>query len=149
MENKRKEIFAIHWFRNCAWHGKKYSEMSMAKARAQILKWNHIKISERSGSRYMHELVKEKVLERKRRAPRKVQGKLQPQTSLTFLKEGVFKMMGHFRYLGDVYLKLADAPKVAYNLFKRRESNPPLVERWGGIDLARIRRCASGDFSSG
>lgn len=144
--NKRKEIFAIHWFKNCAWHGKRYSTMSMGKARAQIEKWNHIKIPERSASRYMSELVNEKVFERKRRSPRCVRGMIQAQTSLTFLKRGAFQLMGRFMPLVDLFHRLADAPKMAYNLFKQRESHLRHVDNLSIDDLSKSKGAPSAVF---
>ena len=144
--NKRKEIFAIHWFKNCAWHGKKYSTMSMEKARAQIKKWNHVDISERSASRYMHDLKEEKILDRQRRRPRCVRGQIQTQSSLTFLKRGAFGLMGRFKPLADLFYRLADAPKMAYNLLKQRESHLRYVDNLSGDDSSKVKGMPSAVF---
>jgi hypothetical protein len=146
MVNKKKEFFAITFFKNCAWHGKRYSVMSMEKARYLCKKWYHVDISERSASRYMHELKEEKIFERQRRAPRRERGQLKARSSLTYLKEGVFKMMGKFRPLVDVLNRLADAPKVAYNLLKRRDKHHPFVDKQGDDGLVSVKRMDAAVF---
>ena len=138
--SKKAETLAIVFFKNCSWHGKRYSEMGMQKARKFCKNWFRVSISERSGSRYMSELVKEKIFERQRRAPRRERGQLKARSSLTYLKEGVFKMMGTFRPLVDVLNRLADAPKVAYNLLKRRDKHQPTVDKQGVDGLVSVKR---------
>ena len=146
MLNKRKEIFAIHWVKNCAWHRHKYSTMGMAKCLEQIEKWTKVKISPRSGSRYMSQLVKERVFRRQPRRPRSVRGQLQTQTSLTFLKQGAFKLLGRFRPLIDVLNRLTDAPKMAYNLFKKRESHLRYVDNLSIDDSSKVKGAPSAVF---
>jgi len=138
--NKKKELFAVTFFKICEWSGKKYCWPAMEKARILCRKWFHVDLSERTASRYMHELVEERVFERQRRAPRREQGKLKARSSLTYLKEGAFKMMGRFRPLVDVLNRLADAPKVAYNLLKRRDKYQPSVDNRGVDGLVSLKR---------
>lgn len=147
MVNKKMELFAITLFKLCAWTGMKYCWVSMQKARKLCKQWFHVDISERSASRYMQELVKEKMFERQRRAPRRERGQLKARSSLTYLKEGVFKMMGKFRPLVDVLNRLADAPKMAYNLLKRRDKHHPFVDKQGDDGLVSVKRMDATVFS--
>jgi len=146
MLSQKAEIIAIVFFKNCSWHGKRYSEMGMKKARKLCKKWFHVDLPERTASRCMHELVEEKIFERQRRAPRREQGQLKARSSLTYLKEGVFKMMGRFRPLVDVLNRLADAPKVAYNLLKRRDKHQPFVNNKGVDGLVSVKRMDAAVF---
>lgn len=144
--NKKKELFAATFTKICAWSGKKYCWPSMEKARKLCKKWFHVDISERSGSRYMSQLVEEKVFFRKRRRPRSVRGQIQTQSSLTFLKVGAFKVMGRLRILGGVLDRLSDAPKMAYNLFKQRESHLRYVDNLSEDDSSRVKGAPSAVF---
>ena len=146
MLNKKKELFAATFFKICAWSGKKYCWPSMQKARNLCKKWFHADIAERSASRYMSQLVEERVFFRKPRRPRSVRGQIQTQTSLTFLKVGAFKCMGRFRKLGEVLTRLTDAPKVAYNLFKKRESHLRYVDNLSGDDSSKVKGPPSAVF---
>ncbi len=149
MLNKKKELFAVTFFKNCAWHGHKYSRMSMVKARSLCKKWFKAPISERSASRYMSQLKEERVFDRQRRAPRDKAGRITAQTSLTYLKEGAFRLMGNFKPLADAFYRLADAPKMAYNLFKNRGDHLRPLDRWAKDDRLLSQGGPAGSFSCG
>ena len=149
MLNKKKELFAATFFKNCAWHGHKYSRMGMVKARHLCKKWFGPSIPERSASRYMSQLKQEKVFDRQRRAPRAKDGRITAQTSLTYLKEGAFRMMGNFKPLVNAFYRLADAPKMAYNLFKNRGDHLRPVDKWAKDDNLLLKGSPAGSFSCG
>ena len=127
MVNKKRELFAIVFFRLCAHFRKRYCWARMDTVRKYCRVWYGVDISERSASRYVHDLIAEGVFSRMKRLKRGEDGKIIAKSSLTILKEGAFKMVGRFRPILDALALLADAPKKAYNLFKKREKYPPVL----------------------